>query len=149
MKAMGLVALVLGILLVAGELSYSPDIGPGFLFGLALVASGMLLVGRARRRMDPPPRPLPARPPPADRRQHSDGLVTVLETSDPGLVGVAESLLEEADIEFIALNEDVQDVIGLGRVGGLNVAAGPVRLQVAGERAADARALLKDLEVPH
>ena len=64
---------------------------------------------------------------------------------DPGLVGVAESLLEEADIEFIALNEDVQDVIGLGRVGGLNVATGPVRLQVAAARAADARALLKDL----
>ena len=142
---MGLVALVLGILLLAGELSYSSDIGPGFLFGLALVAGGMLLVGRARRRAGAPARPSPAPPPPADHRHDPDGLVTVLETSDPGLVGVAESLLEEADIEFIALNEDVQDVIGLGRVGGLNVATGPVRLQVAAARAADARALLKDL----
>lgn len=58
---MGLVALVIGILLVAGELSYSPDIGPGFLLGLVLLAAGMLLVGRARRHAGGPPRSTAAR----------------------------------------------------------------------------------------
>ena len=77
--------------------------------------------------------------------QTSDGPVTVLSTGDPALLAVAKSLLEEADIEFFAKGEAVQDLVGGGRLGGFNPAVGPVELQVAPEHADEARALLRDL----
>ena len=74
-----------------------------------------------------------------------DEPVTVLASSDPGLLGVAKSLLEEAGIPFAAINEQTQDLIGVGRVGGFNVAIGPVRIQVERARADEARELLREL----
>uniref|UniRef100_A0A832I099 Zinc ribbon domain-containing protein n=1 Tax=Eiseniibacteriota bacterium TaxID=2212470 RepID=A0A832I099_UNCEI len=70
-------------------------------------------------------------------------LVTVLETGDPALLAVAESLLEAEGISCHAQGEGVQEFVGLGRIGlGENLAAGLVRLQVAPEDADAARALL-------
>jgi len=93
---------------------------------------------------------------PGGRRPASDGAttardpdepVTVLASSDPGLLGVAKSLLEEAGIPFAALNEQTQDLIGVGRVGGFNVAIGPVQIQVEGARAEEALELLSGLRI--
>ncbi len=73
--------------------------------------------------------------------------VTVLETSDPALLAVAKSLLEEAKIEFFASGEGVQDLFAWGRFGtGYNPIVGPVRLLVPAEDAEQAKALLRDLE---
>jgi hypothetical protein len=78
-------------------------------------------------------------------RDDSDGPVTVLETSDQGLIAVAKSLLEEADIPFFAKGEGIQDLIGGGRIGAFNILAGPIQLQVPAHDADAARELLKDL----
>jgi len=41
-------------------------------------------------------------------------LVTVLETGDPALIDLAESLLDEAEIEFMTKGEGEQDLLGWG-----------------------------------
>ncbi len=62
---------------------------------------------------------------------HSDMLVTILRTGDPGLLSIAKSLLADAGIESLAKGEGVQYLFGLGRIGaGYNVITGPVELQV-------------------
>ena len=76
----------------------------------------------------------------------SPGPVTVLETSDQGLIAIAKSLLEDADIPFFAKGEAVQDLFGWGRVlTGFNIVTGAIQLQVPADAADDARELLKDL----
>jgi len=82
-----------------------------------------------------------------ERDEHPDP-VTVFESSDAALIGVAESLLEEAGIEFFTKSEGIQDLFGAGRIGSINPIVGPVQFQVAGEDAEDARAALKELSEP-
>lgn len=78
---------------------------------------------------------------------NSPGPVTVLETSDQGLIAIAKSLLEEAEIPFFAKGEGVQDLFGWGRLGtGFSIIAGPIALQVPADNAEEARVLLKDLQ---
>jgi hypothetical protein len=74
--------------------------------------------------------------------------VTVFESGDPGVIAVAQSLLEEAEIEFFARGEGIQDLFGAGRLSGFNPVVGPVQFQVAAEDAEDARAALKELSEP-
>jgi hypothetical protein len=79
-------------------------------------------------------------------RDDSSSPVTVLETSDQGLIAVAKSLLEEAEIPCFAKGEAVQDLLGWGRFGtGFSILAGPMQLQVPADAADEARELLKDL----
>ena len=66
-------------------------------------------------------------------------LVTVLSTADEATVLVARSLLDDAGIRYFTRNEQLQDLLGLGRVGGYNILAGPIVLQV---RADDAEVVL-------
>jgi hypothetical protein len=91
---------------------------------------------------------LVAEPPPAavDTAEWKD-LVTVLVTDDPALVPVARSMLEAEGIPCFARGDGLQDLVGLGRVGGSNLVFGPVELQVPRGREAEARALLAT-EVP-
>jgi hypothetical protein len=80
--------------------------------------------------------------------EHSDRHaepVTVLESGDPAILAVAESLLEDAGIEFFPVGEGVQDLFGWGRIGGFSPVVGPVRIQVAAEDAEEAAALLREL----
>lgn len=78
---------------------------------------------------------------------NSPGPVTVLETSDQGLIAIAKSLLEDADIPFFAKGEGVQDLFGWGRLGtGFSIVTGPIALQVPASKADEALALLKDLQ---
>ena len=88
--------------------------------------------------------PEPAEP---DQAEWVD-LVTVLASSDPALLAVAKSLLEEDGIPFTAQGEGLQDLFGLGRVGGFNAVTGPVELQVPRASAEAARRLLAELETP-
>lgn len=80
-------------------------------------------------------------------RDHKpSGPVTVLESSDPGLLAVAKSLLEDANIEYFAKGEGVQDLFAVGRFGtGFNPFVGAIQLQVAAEDAEEAKTLLHDL----
>jgi hypothetical protein len=73
-------------------------------------------------------------------------MVVVMETSDPGLLAVVKCLLESAGIPFFAKGEFLQDLFGLGQIGGVNPITGPVEIQVPGEEADRARSLLTDLK---
>lgn len=72
--------------------------------------------------------------------------IVVFESSDYGAFSMAQSVLRAHGIEFEATGELLQDLIGGGRLGGVNIAVGPARLAVSPERADAARELLADLE---
>jgi len=73
-------------------------------------------------------------------------LVTVFKSSDPALVALAKSLLETAEIPFVARGEGIQDVIGWGRFpSGVNLLTGPVELEIDAKDVEEAKTLLQDL----
>jgi hypothetical protein len=71
---------------------------------------------------------------------------TVFATGDPALVALAKSLLEDAKIEYFTRGHEIQDLIGIGGLGGLNYVTGPVEFVVAGKDAPTARELLAHLD---
>lgn len=86
------------------------------------------------------------KPPPEETHPNFD-LVTVLETSDPALLAVAESLLLEEEIPYLKKGDQIQDLFALGRFpGGLNVVVGPVLLQVPEQHAENALEILDALK---
>ena len=85
--------------------------------------------------------PLPPRTDPPERF----ALVTVFATSDPGLMPIAKSLLQSAQIPFVVEGDAIQDLFGIGRMGAYNPITGPAALKVAPQDAGDARAVLADL----
>ena len=80
---------------------------------------------------------------PSDR----DILVTVHTPFDLDEQRYVEALLEEADISYAAKNEGVQDVLGIGRIGGTNVLTGGVEIQVRLADVARAQEILSGLEL--
>lgn len=73
-------------------------------------------------------------------------LVTVLEDADPGILGIAYSLLDQAGIPYAAPADGLQDFLGVGRLGThYNVITGPIHVQVRREDEAAARELLADV----
>lgn len=74
--------------------------------------------------------------------------VTVFSTGNPALISLSKSLLEDADIPFMAKGEGVQDLFGIGRIGsaGYNLITGPVEIQVPSNYEKEARAILADVE---
>jgi hypothetical protein len=81
---------------------------------------------------------------------HADDLdlVSVLVTTDQGLIDIAEGLLEGAGIPYLAKGEGIQDLFGLGRLTSFNPLIGPVEIQVTAQDAASAQELLADLLAP-
>lgn len=73
-------------------------------------------------------------------------LVTVYKASSPGIIAIAKSILDSAGVEYFAKGEGIQDLFGLGRLGGYSVLAGPVEIQVRKEDEEDAKSLLEELE---
>jgi hypothetical protein len=86
------------------------------------------------------PEPAAVEEPPPD-----DGLVSVLETGDPAEMAFVESLLLEAGIDYTKQGDRVQDLFGIGRVGGFNVLTGPARLLVPKEQAEAAEEILRNV----
>jgi putative signal transducing protein len=80
-----------------------------------------------------------------NERDISTGPVTVLATNDPAMLMVAKSLLEDANIEFFAKGEGLQDLFGFGRVTAVNPVTGVAELQVAAEDAEEATRILEPL----
>lgn len=73
-------------------------------------------------------------------------LVTVLETSSPAELAIAESLLAAAEIPYLARGAMIQDLFGLGRLTTVNPITGPVAVQVDRGDEAAARELLADVQ---
>jgi len=66
-------------------------------------------------------------------------LVTVFDSTNPALIGIAKTVLDAAGIEFLAVGEDA------ARVFSGNPFLGHVRLQVEKSRAEEAEALLSEI----
>jgi hypothetical protein len=57
--------------------------------------------------------------------------VTVLETGDPSVIAVAQSLFEAGGIPYFAKGDRLQDLFACGRFGtGFDIISGPIQLQV-------------------
>ena len=73
-------------------------------------------------------------------------LVTILRSSDPSLLAIAESMLAGEGIPYFAKGERLQNMIVPDSLGGnFNPAIGAVQLQVSPDDVDDARAVLQDL----
>jgi hypothetical protein len=84
---------------------------------------------------------------PAVQEEHPDPKIeTVYFTGDPALIVLAKSLLEDAEIEYFTKGDEIQDLIGVGTLGGLNYVTGPVEFVVAAKDAPTARELLAQLD---
>jgi hypothetical protein len=60
----------------------------------------------------------------------NEELLEVFEANDPGQVAVVSSVLRGAGIEFMTVNEGVENLLVAGQLGGGNVAIGPVQFLV-------------------
>jgi hypothetical protein len=74
----------------------------------------------------------------------SGEMVTVLVVEEPATQVLAESVLREANVPFVVRNAGVQHLVGGGQIGGVNVATGPPRIQVASSDALRANTLLRE-----
>lgn len=76
-------------------------------------------------------------------------LVKVWESNNAAVLPLVESVLIDAEIEFMTRAEGLQELFALGRVGtGSNNAIGPVEIWVRKEDEAEARALVDMLNEP-
>jgi hypothetical protein len=69
----------------------------------------------------------------------------VLALSDPGVLALAESILDEAGIRFYVANDEAPGLFGAGQLGGPNQIAGPQVLRVQASRLEEAGELLATL----
>jgi hypothetical protein len=84
--------------------------------------------------------------PPIPEEHPDPKIETVYVTGDPALVVIVKSLFEDAKMEYFTKGDEIQDLIGIGRLGGLNIPCGPVEFVVAAEDAPTARELLAHLD---
>jgi hypothetical protein len=76
-------------------------------------------------------------------------LVKVWSGTNPAILPLVESLLDEAEIGFMKRGESVQDLFAGGRLLGLNPVVGPVEFWVRSESAAQALELLEGVDESH
>ena len=67
--------------------------------------------------------------------------VTVMQTIDLGLIALAKSILDGAEIQYVTQNENFGSIYN-----GFYSITGLIKIQVLGVQAEDAVALLKDLQ---
>ena len=80
-------------------------------------------------------------------KEDSENLVTVLRTGHQGVIAVAKSILDEAEIKYLVKGEGLQNLFGVGVMGtGFNLITGPIEIQVLPEDAETAQEILKDIE---
>ncbi|MEO8197621.1 MAG: hypothetical protein ABI689_12980 [Thermoanaerobaculia bacterium] len=91
--------------------------------------------------------PLVATLPPEAGDPSDRDLVMAFETGDPGLLAMAHSILDEAQVPYLTQGEGIQDLFGVGRLGtGFSILTGPVHILVERGREAEVRGLLDGLE---
>lgn len=84
----------------------------------------------------------------AEVRMGPAHLVPVLVCTDAGLMAVAESALRSAGIPFVSERDDIIDLFGVGRVGGVNPITGLPRILVDEADVDDALQVLQGEEDP-
>ena len=79
-------------------------------------------------------------------KEDKEKLVTIFTTGHEGVVALVKSILDEAEIRFIAKGEGIQDLFGIGVIGtGFNIITGPIEFQVLEDDVEYAKELLKDV----
>ena len=74
-------------------------------------------------------------------------LITVFESGNKGVVAFVKSILDSAEIPYLAKGENIQNLFGLGVIGtGFNPISGPVQIQVSREDESVARELLAEID---
>lgn len=86
--------------------------------------------------------------PPTEDRRPDLKLESVYATSNPAIVALVKSLLDDAGIEYLAKGDAIQDLVGWGRFLGFNNPVAPFEFLVASEDAPAARDILARLEDP-
>ncbi len=76
-------------------------------------------------------------------------LIKVWSGTNPAILPLVESLLDEAQIEFMKKGESIQDLFAGGRLLGLNPVVGPVEFWVRSEHAEQAIELLAGVDESH
>lgn len=82
-------------------------------------------------------------------RRRTDSINTytlVLQTGSSGTVALVTSLLDSAGIKYWVCNNYVEDLFGLGRLGGLNITTGPVQILVRNADADIAKDLIGNIQ---
>jgi len=88
-------------------------------------------------------------PPPPPEPPAQIDLVKIFETGNAAVIPVVESLLSDAEIEFMTKSEPIQHMFGWGTFGSnLNYVIGPVHFLVREEDAEEARAIVAHLSDP-
>jgi len=80
-----------------------------------------------------------------DPEETESSFPSVLAVSDPGVLALAESILDEAGIRFYVANDITPGLFGAGQLGGPNQFAEPQVLRVQASRWEEASKLLKEL----
>jgi hypothetical protein len=75
-------------------------------------------------------------------------LVPVLTTGDAGIIGIAKSLLENAEIDYFVRGDGLQDLFGLGRLTSYSYLTGPAEFLVRADDAVRAHEILDPLIAP-
>lgn len=82
----------------------------------------------------------------ADETTPETQLVKVFESGNAALIPLVQSLLSDADIEFMMKGEPIQDLFGWGRLGtNLNFVIGPVQFFVREDDVAEASQIIETL----
>ena len=86
---------------------------------------------------------------PEEEGQPDVELVKVFASTNAAVLPLVESVLLDAEIEFMTRSEGLQDLFALGRFGtGSNNAIGPAEIWVRKDDEAEARALIEVLDEP-
>ena len=81
-----------------------------------------------------------------DMGEPGSDIVCVFRTGDEGLAAIVKSILDGEGIRYIARNAELQDLFGVGRMGGgFNVLVGSIDFLVMRDDAERARAVLEAL----
>lgn len=77
-------------------------------------------------------------------------LVTIFSAGNKGELLVVKSILDELNIQYFVLNENSQDLMGLGTIGsGYNLSIGPVEIKVFEEDSLIAKKALENISDQH
>lgn len=79
--------------------------------------------------------------------EDNEFLVSVYKTGNQAIIAVVKSILDEAEIKYMAMGDNLQNLFGLGTIGtGYNILTGPVDFRVMPEDEEYAKELLKDID---
>ena len=88
--------------------------------------------------------------PMAEPMEEPDAQLTrIWSGTNPAILPLVESLLDEAEIPFMKRGESIQDLFAGGRLLGLNPVVGPVEFWVRSESAEQATELLAGVDESH